>query len=240
LNEEDDVTDEQDLRRPLDPVIAGMADAANAGYQALEFVTQGLREGLRRQAGRSAHAPDGATSFAGVTRFGKTGAERAPTGALVRFPQDGERGQLLDNVLGIIDGFLGVATNMTRALAELNTDSDDDPKPQAGKPFQIHLKGPAGKDATGDFKLWNTGPSPLSNVTFDVTELIAASGSIPRSSVSFSPETMQIPPGRSATVKVTVCVPDAAKPGRYHGCVQPTVAGTWAVVDLEVAPALSA
>lgn len=231
------MTDEQHLRRPLDPVIAGMADAANAGYQALEFVTQGLREGLRRQAGTPSHAPDGVTSFAGVTRFGRTGAEQAPAGALIPSSHAGERGQLLDNVLGIIDGFLGVASNVTRAVAEFNTDPGDGPKSQAGKPFQVQLKGPAGKDATSNFKLWNTGPSPLSNVTFGATELIAASGSIARSSVSFSPETMRIGPGQSATIKVTVRVPDAARPGRYHGCIQPSVAGTWAVVDLQVSPA---
>jgi hypothetical protein len=234
------VTGEQDLRRPLDPVIAGMADAANAGYQALEFVTQGLREGLRRQAGTPSHAPDGVTSFAGVTRFGRTGAELEPSGAHPPSSRAGERGQLLDNVLGIIDGFLGVASDLTRAVADFNTDPGGGPKSQAGKPFQVHLKGPAGKDATGDFTLWNTGPAPLSNVTFGVTELIAATGSVDQAAVSFSPATSQIGPGKSATIEVTVCVPPDAKPGRYHGCIQPTVAGTWAVVDLEVGPALPA
>lgn len=232
------MTDEQDLRRPLDPVIAGLADGANAGYQALEFVTQGLREGLRRQTRVPSRHPDrdsGFVTFAGT---------RAQSDALAAPDQAAGGGQLIENVLGIIEGFLGVASDMTRALTELNVKPDDDGTAGARRtpsaPFQLNLRGRPGAGAAGDLELWNTSGSALSDVTFNATELIAASGSIPGSAVSFSPATVQIGPGQSATIQVTVCVPDAAKPGRYHGCIQPTVAGTWAVVGLEVAPALSA
>jgi hypothetical protein len=236
------VTGEQDARRPLDPVIAGLLDGANAGYQALESVLAGLHEGLRRQAARpgAAPPPTGASpaGFAPDTDSGAGPGSRAltPTDRTAR------AGELLDHMLGIVDGLLGVATNMTRNLADLNTTRRFGPAPQAAAgPLQVVIRASPGLRGAGDFVLWNTGPSILSDVSFTATDLVGGPPSIPSRAVSLNPPSVaQIGPGTSEQIGVVVTVPADTPLGRYHGVVQPSVGSAWAVVDLEVVAAAPA
>lgn len=234
------MTGEQDARRPLDPVIAGVLDGANAGYQALESVLQGLHEGLRRQAARPGPPPPPPTGAArtGFSPYGDPAA--GPAGrSLTPTDRAARNGELLQHVLGIVDGLLGVATNMTRKLADLNTTRRFAATPSdVGAPLQVVMRASQGTDATGDFVLWNTGPSILADVSFKATDLMGGPPSIPGRAVSFSPSSVaQIAPGASEQVEVVVSVPADAPPGHYRGIVQPSVGTAWAVVDLEVVAA---
>jgi hypothetical protein len=233
------VTGEPDARRPLDPVIAGLLDGANAGYQALESVLQGLNEGLRRQAARPGAAPPPPT---GAPRTGfspHTDAAQTPGRSLTPADRAAPSGELLGQVLGIVDGLLGVATNVTRNLADLNTSRRfAATPPDASAPLQIVVRASPGTDATGDFVLSNTGSSIQADVTFSATDLMGGPSRIPGGAVSFSPRSVaQIAPGTSQQIKVAVRVPDGAPPGHYHGIVQPSLGTAWAVVDLEVVAA---
>jgi hypothetical protein len=235
------VTGEQDARRPLDPVIAGLLDGASSGYQALESVLEGLHEGLRRQAARPPGAPP--PHPAGEPRTGfspHTDPAAGPGGrALTPIDRSARSGELLDHVLGIVDGLLGVASNMTRNLADLNTARRFAATPQAaGAPLQVAVRASPGTDATGDFVLWNTGPSIQVDVSFSATDLMGSASRIPRRAVSFTPRSVaRIGPGASEQVQVVVSVPADAAPGHYHGIVQPSAGAAWAVVDLEVVAA---
>jgi hypothetical protein len=233
------VTGEQDARRPLDPVVAGLLDGANAGYQALESVLHGLNEGLRRQAARPGHPPPSPTSaprtgFAPHTDPATDRSGRALTPA----DRAARSGALLDQMLGIVDGLLGVATNVTRNLADLNTTRRFAATPaqaDASAPLQVVVRASPGTDASGDFVLWNTGASIQADVSFKATDLMGGRSRIPGRAVSFSPRSVaQISPGASEQIKVVVSVPPDAAPGHYHGIVQPSVGAAWAVVDLEV------
>jgi hypothetical protein len=235
------VTGEQDARRPLDPVIAGLLDGANAGYQALESVLQGLHEGLRRQAARPGPSPPPPT---GTPRTGFAPTTRPAPGpgsrALTPREPTGRPGELLGHMLGIVDGLLGVATNMTRSLTDLNTAREFGPTTRAAAsgPLQVIVRANQGANATGEFELWNTGASMLSDVTFRATDLMGSPSNISDRAVSFNPRSVaQIGPGASEQIQVVVSVPADARPGHYHGVIQPSVGAAWAVVDLEVVAA---
>lgn len=234
------MTGEQDARRPLDPVIAGLLDGANAGYQALESVLQGLHEGLRRQAARPGPSPP---PPAGTPRTGFAPITPAPgpgSRALTPPGPTGRPGELLGHMLGIVDGLLGVATNMTRSLTDLNTAREFAPttRAAAGRPLQVVVRANPGADATGEFELWNTGPSMLTDVTFRAADLMGSPSNISDRAVSFNPRSVaQIGPGASEQIEVVVKVPADARPGHYHGVIQPSVGAAWAVVDLEVVAA---
>jgi hypothetical protein len=241
MTQEDDVTGDQDARRPLDPVVAGLLDGANAGYQAVESVLQGLNEGLRRQAARPP-ARSGAPAPRGFAP--RPDAAPAPGGPRDLAPgaPAGRRGELAGHLLGIVDGLLGVATNMTQSLADLNARRAAPPAaapaPATDAPLQVAMTATPGTDAIGDFALWNTGPSILTDVSFSATELMGGPPPIRAAAVSFAPPYVpQIAPGASALIGVVVGVPADAPPGRYHGLIQPSVGAAWAVVELEVAEA---
>jgi hypothetical protein len=238
------VTGEQEARRPLDPVIAGFFDGIHAGSQALELVVQGLHEGLRRQTARRDAPPRataGARESAGrfergaAGRFQREAGAQMPSRALIPAAQARPRGTLVHQLLGVFDEFLGAASTLTRSMADLHGAPDDETTPDASAPYLLQLQAYPGRTDTGEFVVWNTGASAMSDMRFRTTELISDGASIERSAIAFKPfEVPRIGPGASATIEVSVNVPRDATPGRYHAIIQPSVGGAWAVVDLEV------
>lgn len=83
------------------------------------------------------------------------------------------------------------------------------------------LRGKAGQTVSGVFRVANLGNVELQNVRFDVTDLIATSGTglrIRRERISFTPASLTgVPFGDSTRVTITVRIPSGLLAGAYRG-----------------------
>ena len=85
----------------------------------------------------------------------------------------------------------------------------------------LTLRGRAGQTVSGVVRIANIGNVPLENVRFDVTDLVATSGTglrIRRERISFSPEQItSVAFGDTGRVTVTVRIPTGILAGAYRG-----------------------
>jgi hypothetical protein len=116
----------------------------------------------------------------------------------------------------------------------------------------LELRGPPGHAAAVEFDFTNTGPSALTKVAFEATDLLGATGQIDAGAVSFEheddPHIPRVGPSGTARVIVSVAIPDEAPAGPYRGVIAARSAApkgraepeggpedAWAVLELEVA-----
>jgi hypothetical protein len=226
MNDTNDSAEQRSsARRGYDPLVAGISEGVAAGYEALEYVVEGLRESLPRTA--STHAGAGHGGAGGRrTRSGHGSAGRG-----IGVPYD-----LVDDVAIILADILEGAGEVAREVAESIRERRGAPS-RPGVP-ELELKAAPGERAVVDFRISNTSSKSLKGVKLIAAPLIGSGRPIPADDVTFEPrEIDRIGPNRAATVKVIVAVPrDASPGGRYRGLIQAEPGGAHAVLELRVIP----
>jgi hypothetical protein len=226
MNDTNDSAEQRSsARRGYDPLVAGISEGVAAGYEALEYVVEGLRESLPHTG--STHAGAGGHKGAGGRR---TRSGHGPAGRGVGAPYD-----LVDDVAIILADILEGAGEVAREVAESIRERRGAP-PRPGVP-ELELKAAPGERAVVDFRISNTSSKSLKGVQLIAAPLIGSGRPIPADDVTFEPrEIDRIGPNRAATVKVIVAVPPDTSPGRYRGLIQAEPGGAHAVLELRVIP----
>jgi hypothetical protein len=220
VNEEDQTAAQQgdSGRKGPEPLIVGISDGVNAGYEALEYVLAGLRESIRiRRPTWMSRAQDQAGGGARAA-----GGEASPL----------EFDYLVRMLADLLGSASAVAQEFARYIGER---TGQQAQPEA--PAPVALEGVAGERASGEFRVHNTGSTALQEVQFVATKLIGGNGRIEARLVEFEPEKIaSIRPGGSITTKVTVPLAADTPPETYHGLIQAQPVGAWAVLELNVRP----
>ena len=254
------MTGERAARRPLDPMVAGLADGASAGYRALDSVVSGLQDSLLRQATRPAYAPGPAGARTRASRARRARAAAGPPAGAApgqstmldlsaashraghHGHHHGHQGGYVHDVLGVLVDVLGEVAHVAAEVADELADMFDDPPEHdhhhPHQPHLIQLMAPPGLQTQTNFVIWNTGQSLLSNVVLS-TSTFTGPGKHQHDpiSVSFQPDAVPpIPPGGSVTMLVTLHVAPKARLGVYRGLIHAHAGDAWAVIELTVAP----
>ena len=220
MNDEYDSAEQRrSARRSYDPLVAGISEGVAAGYEALDYVVEGLRQSLPRSGTRDEAAGDRVRS-----RHGPGG--RRPGG-----PYD-----VVDDAAIILADLLEGAGEVAREVAETIRERRGGP-PRPGVP-ELELKAAPGERAVVDFRISNTSSKSMKGVKLIAAPLVGGTSMIPAEAVTFEPrEIDRIGPNRSTTVKVSVAVPHNVAPGsRYRGLIQAEPGGAHAVLELRVVP----
>jgi hypothetical protein len=209
-------------RRGSEPFIVGISEGVNAGYQALDYVLQGLRESVRlRRTG------SGSTPASSGGRAGGVNPSRRGGGA----PLD------LDQVVGMVGDLLGSASDVAQEVAR--TVGERSVKGTRHEPHQdrLAIEAPQGGEGSTEFCVHNTSASVLKDVKLMATDMVGDAGQI-ASAVDFEPRSIEkIPPGRWAAAKVKVKVPERAVPGAmYRALLQGEPGGACATLEVVVTP----
>jgi hypothetical protein len=202
-------------RRGYDPLVAGISDGVAAGYQALEYVFQGLSESLERRPGTG-------------TKHDRGGHKRrSPRGT-------GPPLDIIDDLASLFADLLDRAGEVAQETAHSITER---PWVQAHEDecARLGISGEPGAEASTDFRVWNTSSKVLHRVDLSSTDLIGHEKNIDADAVTFAPSYLdRIPPNKSAAPKVVVKIPDDAELGTYRGVIQATPGGAWAVLEVTV------
>jgi hypothetical protein len=243
-------------RRTIDPIVTGIGDGVTTGYRAVESVVLGFAESARLRAARpvgdprrAPRAPRAARarSTAPPARAGRTRSSRSGGAAPDDMPPPVSIvGELADLTVDLLDGLGDVARDIAGRVAEHDRFEDD------SHHHTISLEGVPGELVDEDFLLSNTGPSGLRSLTFATTDLIgSAPEPIPPDKITSTPKrggsVDRVRPGGSATVTVSIGIPENAAPAVYHGCLtarfgaaedrtdtEAGPVGAWALIELEV------
>jgi hypothetical protein len=195
-------------RQSIDPLVAGVSDGVSHGYRALERVLEGLAQSLRVQ-GRA--GTEGST----VTGAGQRSAADHSTQIVV---------ELLHRAGDLAHG---VAHSVARQASGGGV--------QAEGTHEVVLEAAAGGKASAEFKVWNTGPTVLRELTLHATDLQGADRTIASKAVKFKPSAMEtVRQNAAAEVQIEVTVPARTAPGRYRGLIHATPGDTYAVLALTV------
>jgi hypothetical protein len=200
-------------RRGSEPFIVGVSEGVNAGYKALEYVLEGLRESVRlRRTG------------SGGTLSSNARQQRGGSGR----PLD------LDQVVGMVGDLLGSASDVAQEVAR--TVGERTTKAGQHEPHhdRLTIEVSQGEKGETEFCVHNTSTSILRNVTLTATSLVADGESM-ADVVDFEPRRIdKIAPGRWAMPKVTVDVPGRAEPGTYRALLQGEPGGAWSMLEVVV------
>jgi hypothetical protein len=237
LNEEQKKTGGQGGHEGPEPVITGIREGVDAGYQALEYVLDGLRESLRiRRPSWTAWAQQ----RTGYPRDGGRATGAPAPGDQVHAAGYGVGGEGLsrevDNLVRMLAELLGSASAVAHEFAGFIADRTG--QPSHVEHAHIALRGTPGKVAAGSFKVHNTASTRLAEVSFTATKLIGGKDHIIESGkVTFEPETIKnVRPGGSIETAIKVDVP-GVPPDTYRGLISAAPGGAWAVVEVKVEPA---
>jgi hypothetical protein len=182
-------------RRGSEPFIVGISEGVNAGYKALEYVLEGLRESVRLR--RS----DGGTLASNARQQQRGGGGK---------PLD------LDQVVGMVGDLLGSASDVAQEVARTVGERTAKGAPHEPHSDRLSIKVEQGGKGAIDFCVHNTSTKILRNVKLMATNLVAPGESLP-GVVDFEPRTIdKIAPGRWKMPKVLVDLPERAEPGTYH------------------------
>jgi hypothetical protein len=257
------MSDQREPRRPVtDPIAAGV-DAVAAGYRTVEYVIEAFTESLRR---RPETGPVGdASAFRRAEEAAGTGAEtRARREARARRSGRAAGGRAARGGRAVGGGRDGVSGTVPGDLADLTAELFDrfgevmhsladaigeraafERGPQCPT---IELQGHPGETVDVKFQFTNTGPSALSDVAFEATDLMGPTDRIKVDRAGTDERIPRVRPGGSAVACVKVKIPETAAPGLYRGVVtaRPEApAGrraneerpdAWALLELEVTP----
>jgi hypothetical protein len=195
----------------IDPLLAGVRDGVRTGYRALEHVREGLRESLRVRAEASVPAQPAR---------GRTAARPEP------------RLDVVDDLARIAAELLQRGSELAQDVARSIVEQPLVP-PRPGPAGRLAATVHAGKEAKVEFRLTNTGASPLREVTPVATDLVAGRQRVSFEAVSFEPPVIEyVRPGGSVLVTVTVDTSDFA-PDVYRCLVHAEPAS--AVLEITVA-----
>jgi hypothetical protein len=129
------------------------------------------------------------------------------------------------------------ASRMSRAAG--STDGDGARRSPGVRLATIRIPGTVAAGSRGEVSvsLENESESATAKFTLHGSELVSASGDrIPAENVRFEPATLSVPPRESGLVKVTVEVPQSARPGLYEGLLRAThLDGMRAMLAVQVA-----
>jgi hypothetical protein len=201
-------------RRAREPFVAAIGDGVNSGYDALEYVYEGLRESLRLRTGaeRSGQAVRRQRGRARDRDAGDTGA--------------------LDDLAGLVSNLLGTASDIVQEFAQFVGERSSTTQTDV-----LVMETAPNESVTVIFEVHNTGTTRLRNVALLATDLIGDGPRIPAEAVSFEPPSIpNIARSASITTKVTVAVPSGTTPDTYRGVVQAEPGSAWAVLELRVVP----
>jgi hypothetical protein len=200
-------------RRGSEPFIVGISEGVNAGYKALEYVLEGLRESMRlRRTGRAGMLP-------GNARQQRAGGGR---------PLD------LDQVVGMVGDLLGSASDVAQEFAR--TVGERTVKAGEHEPHhdRLTIEVPQGGKGATDFCVHNTSTTVLTNVKLTATTLVAK-GEPLADVVAFDPPMIdKIAPGRWEMPQVKVDIPARAEPGTYRALLQGEPGGAWSMLEVVV------
>ena len=221
-------------RRQVDPLLGVAAEAARAGLRGADYE---VSEGLRRSTGRRSAG-------------GAAGRKRAAPKAQRAQSRPSDPGgpptdSTADLLVGLLERF-GEAVQDTAAAIGEREWFDGEPEGPT-----LELRGPPGHRAAVEFDFTNTGPSALTKVTFEATDLLGATERIDAGAVSFRfNDDQYIPrvgPGGTARVIVKVTIPEVPA-GDYRGVIAARSGApegraeaeggpedAWALIELEVA-----
>ncbi len=230
-------TDEegQEARRPIEPLVGVARDGVALGYQALDLVVTGLREGLRVQRGPRARPPASAAALRARRSSGPgSGLPGGARGGGGASGAGGVAGGVAADLVAIAGEMFkragAAADEVGRALPKPAGQS----QPQTSIP-ELAVAAAAGETAKHQFSIWNTHPAALPAVTFSATDLIGAGVPGLGARVTFEPEVIpRIGPGKSATVEIAVAIPVETPAGVYRALVQAEPVDTCAVLELTV------
>lgn len=236
-------------RRRVDPLLGVAAEAARAGLRGADYVVEGLSESLRRGTGpRSAGAAAGRKRAAQTQRRAQ-GPRTSGYGGTARpgaeAPSPPVSAGTADLFVELLGRFGEAIQDIAAAIAEREW-FDREPEGPT-----LELRAPPGHKAAVEFVFTNTGPSALARITFEPTDLLAATGRIGAGAVRFrcndDPYIPRLGPGGTARVIVEVEIPEVPA-GTYRGVIAARSAapngraeteggpeGAWALLELEVA-----
>jgi hypothetical protein len=229
-------------RRQTDPLVAVAAEAAGVASELADSVFEGMTATLRGRRTRSAAGATARRGRAARTRSAGAGAA-APAYAEGTYPpEEGTTADLLVELLGRFG-------DATREFAGTFADRER----YAGQPGYpvLELVAAPGHTAAKEFDFTNTGPTALTEVTFEATDLLGAAATVDASSVSFKhdegPHIPRVGPGVRAPVIVSVDVGRDIPMGLYRGVIQARSAApkgraathggpedAWSLLELEV------
>jgi hypothetical protein len=205
-------------RRGSEPFIVGISEGVNAGYQALEYVLQGLRESVRlRRTGR------GAPPAANAQQHQRAGGGRALD---------------LDQVVGMVGDLLGSASDVAQEVARtVGERAVKGTTHHESHQARLSIEAPQGGEGSTEFCVHNPTASVLKNVKLMATDMVGDAGQI-AAAVDFEPRTIdKIPPGRWSLAKVTVKVPERAVAGAtYRALLQGEPGGAVSMLEMVVTP----
>jgi methionine-rich copper-binding protein CopC len=192
----------------IDPLVEGVSDGVSHGYRALERVLEGLAQSIRAQ----------------------EGAE--PSGSAAR---TGDRPSAIDHSTQIVVELLHRAGDLAHGVAHSVSSQAPRGATQHAGTHEVVLRAAPGAKARADFKVWNTGPTVLRELTFHATDLQGGGRRIAATNVRFHPSAVKnVRQNAAADVQVEVTVPARAVAGRYHGVIEATPTDTHAVLALTV------
>lgn len=200
-----------------EPFILGIREGVAAGYQAVEYVLEGMSESVRRRA---------------VSGWTQTTGKEAP-----RQTSDRPAAPLnVDELVGSFARLLGRAGEVAQEAAHYIGERDHAPtRPEA--PALLVLRAIPGARATVDFRISNTGATALSGVTLVATDLIGDEAPIPADAVNFNPGHIEsIRPGGMTPAEIVVAVPLTTRPGTFRGLLHAGPGDAWTVLELTVEP----
>jgi hypothetical protein len=203
-------------RRGSEPFIVGISEGVNAGYQALEYVLQGLRESVRLR--RTGSGPTPATN----ARQQRGGGGR---------PLD------IDQVVGMVGDLLGSASDVAQEVARTVGERTAKAGQHEPRHDRLSIEAPQGGEGSTEFHVHNTSPSILKGVKLMATDMVGDAGQI-AAAVDFEPRSIdKIPPGRWSMATVKVKVPDRAVPGAtYRALLQGEPGGAVSMLEVVVTP----
>lgn len=228
-------------RRGIDPLAEGITDGVHAGYQAVEYVLEGLRESLgvravssRRRLGDGVAraerpAPVEDRRPARPARSARAEGRPAPARAIVSR-------DVIDDLAYLLAEVLDRAGEVAQDVAQTITEQGPDEREGPAGPAVIALEGgPDQERAEATFTFWNTTAGRLTDVRMVAPELTGPEGSIPDEAVTFDPEGADaVPPGASVEFAVRVRL-GGVTPGVYRGLAQSQPGGAYVVLELTVA-----
>jgi hypothetical protein len=192
----------------IDPLVEGVTDGVSHGYQALERVLEGLAQSLRVQ-GR------GGAAGSGVTPAGRPSA--------------------VDHSTQIVIELLHRAGDLAHGVAHTVARQAPGGAAQQAGAHEVVLKAAPGERSSADFKVWNTGPTLLRELTLHASDLHGEGRQIPSTAVTFTPPAVHnVRQSAAAEVQVEVAVPSGAVAGRYRGLIEASPGDTYAVLALTV------
>jgi hypothetical protein len=203
-------------RRGSEPFIIGISEGVNAGYKALEYVLEGLRESVRlRRTGTSG-------TLASNARQQQRGSGR---------PLD------LDQVVGMVGDLLGSASDVAQEVARtVGERSAKAVQPESHHHDRLSIEVPQAGEGSTEFHVHNTTQSVLKEVKLFATDMVGDAGQI-ASVVDFEPRLIaRISPGGWAPIKVTVKIPERASPGTYRALLQGEPGGAVSTLEVLVTP----